>query len=83
MEVHKHTILLIRTSHSLQTDSGFPLLRTTSIQLTEYGDVRDGAYIEPSFLCSNIFGIGEHSLCYQKRKVNTKSAINLLSIMVY
>lgn len=52
-------------------------LRKCSTQVTESRN-QAGAYIEPSFPTSSIFGKGLYSVCYQSRNRNVSSTTDPL-----
>lgn len=59
--------------YSPQTDSKVQVLKETSTQHTEQRG-GTGAYIEPSLLCSSVFGVEKNSADHQKRNINTGPA---------
>ena len=56
-----------------------PLLKTTPTEFFEHGEVKLGAYREPSSLFSSDFGIGRYSTCYQKGNVQKLPMAPLIS----
>lgn len=59
---------------SLQTDSKAALVRTTPTQHIQHGEFKVGSYLDPSTLCSSIFGRERYPEGYQKRNINTNPA---------
>lgn len=70
------------TGCSTQTDSKGSLLKTTSTQFIEHGEVEVVPTQNLHPLCAILLGTGRYSARYQKRNVHTNRATNHLSTMM-